>query len=415
MWPVKHGQPYATEIERWIFANLVAAFFEKFDELRELDYDNPFEYVNVTERFDALSIEAKLAAVCESAIAIMDPLASLGGQNAILAEAGAIPFEYLKGLIVMEIDTAKELTSMGSADSLEGVYFWRRQVLLFFYALHGLSLVDMVEDVLCDESSEHGELSEVDIQVCRIKAQDAFDQKNYLDFLPWIPKSPQETNIELWEDLIEDYLMDDRLFRDRDWLMSLPSPHPELPDAAVLELQLKNQDIQEITGISPAYFDVGLSQHHLRPWQGLRRDLEKYWVTPHLQAPAIVHRIVKAMGQGHLLTAFSCDESKLEEWRSGAPKRVQDLLEKITFREGCYLTLKISEPDEADQLIPITHISILEAEAVYGMGEQICEFETEVSAAAIGDSLNPKATEEVVVLAIEELASFFKPMDDATG
>ena len=120
MWPVKHGQPYATEIERWIFANLVAAFFEKCDELRELDYDNPFEYVNVTERFDALSTEAKLAAVCESAIAIMDPLTPLGGQNAILAEAGAIPFEYLKGLIVMEIDTAKELTSMGSADSQIG-------------------------------------------------------------------------------------------------------------------------------------------------------------------------------------------------------------------------------------------------------------------------------------------------------
>jgi hypothetical protein len=128
--------------------------------------------------------------------------------------------------------------------------------------------------------------------------------------------------------------MDDRLFRDRDWLMSLPSPHPELPDAAVLELQLKNQDIQEITGIAPAYFDVGLSQRQLRSWQELRQDLEKYWVAPHLQTPAIVHRIVEAVGQGHLLTAFSCDDNKQEVWRSGVPKRVQDLLEKSTFREA---------------------------------------------------------------------------------
>ena len=404
MWPVKYGQPYATEIERWIYASLVAAFFEKFDELRELDYDNPFDYVDVTERFDALSTEAKLAAVCESAIAIMDPLTPLGGQNAILAEAGAIPFECLKGLIVMEIDTTKELTSMESGDSLEGVYFWRRQVLLFFYGLHGLSLVDMVEDVLCDESSEHGELSEADVQVCRTKAQDAFDHRTYLDFLLWIPKSPQETDIELWEDLIETYLMDDRLFRDRDWLMSLPSPHPELPDTAVLELQLKNQDIQEKIGIAPAYFDVGLSQHQLRPWQKLRRNLEKYWVTPHLQTPAIVHRIVDALGQGHLLTEFSCDERILEEWHSGTPKRVQDLLEKSTFREGCYLALKISEPGEADQLIPITYISILEAEAVYGMREQICEFETEASAAAIGDSLEPENLKEIVVFGVKTLS-----------
>ncbi|MBE9141176.1 hypothetical protein IQ254_28915 [Nodosilinea sp. LEGE 07088] len=415
MWPVKHGQPYATEIERWIYANLVAAFFERFDELRELDYDNPLDYVDVTERFDALSTEAKLAAVCGSAIAIMNPLTPLGGQNAILAEAGAIPFECLKGLIAMEIDTAKELTSVGSGDSLEGVYFWRRQVLLFFYGLHGLSLVDMVEDVLCDESSEYGELSEADIQVCRTQAQDAFDQNTYLDFLPWIPKSPQETDIEQWEDLIESYLMDDRLFQDHDWLISLPSSHPELPDAAVLELQFKNQEIQATVGIAPAYFDMGLSQRQLKPWPDLRRELEAYWVVPHLQTPVIVHRIVEALGQGHLLGAHPAEDSEPEAWRSGAPKRVQDLLEKTIFREGCHLALNIAEPGEVDQLVPITHISVLEAEAGYGVGGRICEFETEAGAAAIGDTLNPEAIEEVVVLRVEGLASFFRPMDDAVG
>jgi len=260
----------------------------------------------------------------------------------------------------------------------------------------------MVESILYEEAGEPGELSEALIQSCSARAQEAIDQKTYLDLLTWIPKSPQDNDVELWNDLIEDYLMDDRLFRDRDWLMSLPSPHPELPDATVLALQLKNQDIQEITGIAPAYFDVGLSQRHLRPWQELRRDLEKYWVTPHLKSPAIVHRIVEAVGQGRLLTAFSCDDNKQEAWRSGVPKRVQDLLEKSTFREGCYLALKVSEPGETDQLIPITHIDILEAEAVYGMQEQICEFETGASAAAFGDSLDPENLKEIVVLGVEK-------------
>ncbi len=63
MWPVKHGQPYANEIERWMYANLVAAFFEKFDELRDIDVDDPFECIDATEQFDALPSDAKLANV----------------------------------------------------------------------------------------------------------------------------------------------------------------------------------------------------------------------------------------------------------------------------------------------------------------------------------------------------------------
>jgi hypothetical protein len=414
MWPVKHGQPYANEIERWMYANLVAAFLEKFDELRDIDVDDPFECIDATEQFDALACDAKLAAVCESAIAIMDPLSPLGGQNAMLAEAGAIPFECMKGLIVMEIETTQELESMEPGLSKWGD-FWRRQVLLFFYALHGLSLVDMVESILYEEAGVPGELSEALIQSCSARAQEAIDQKTYLDFLPWIPKSPQETDIEQWEDLIESYLMDDRLFQDHDWLISLPSSHPELPDAAVLELQFKNQEIQATVGIAPAYFDMGLSQRQLKPWPDLRQELETYWVAPHLQTPAIVHRIVKALGQGHLLGAHPAEDSKPEAWRLGAPKRVQDLLGKVTFREGCHLALNIAEPGEVDQLVPITHISVLEAEAGYGVGGKICEFETEAGAAAIGDALNPEAIEEVVVLAVEGLGSFFRPMDDVEG
>lgn len=412
MWPVKHGQPYANEIERWMYANFVAAFFEKFDELRDLDVDDPFECIDVTEQFDALPSEAKLAAVCESAIAIMDPLSSLGGQNALLAEAGAIPFECMKGLIVMEIETTQELESIEPGFSKWGD-FWRRQVLLFFYGLHGLSLVDMVESILYEEASEPGERSEALIQSCSARAQEAIDQKTYLDFLPWIPKSSQDSDVELWNALIEDYLMDDRLFRDRDWLISLPSSHPELPDAAVLELQFKNQEIQETVGIAPAYFDMGLSQRQLKPWPDLRRELETYWVAPHLQTPVIVHRIVEALGQEHLLGAHPAENSELEAWRLGAPKRVQDLLEKVTFREGCHLALNISQPGEVDQLVPITHISVLEAEAGYGVGGRICEFETEAAAAAIGDALNPDAIEEVVALAVEGLGSFFRPTEDA--
>ncbi|WP_017302160.1 hypothetical protein [Nodosilinea nodulosa] len=45
------------------------------------------------------------------------------------------------------------------------------------------------------------------------------------------------------------------------------------------------------------------------------------------------------------------------------------------------------------------------------MGGKICEFETAAAAAAIRDALNPEAIEEVVVLAVEGLASFFRPMD----
>ena len=48
-------------------------------------------------------------------------------------------------------------------------------------------------------------------------------------------------------------------------------------------------------------------------------------------------------------------DSEPEAWRSGVPKRVQDLLEKITFCEGCHLALNISEPGEVDQLVPIRH------------------------------------------------------------
>lgn len=261
----------------------------------------------------------------------------------------------------------------------------------------------MVESILYEEAMEQGELSEALIQSCSARAQEAIDQKTYLDFLPWIPKSPQDNDVERWNDLIESYLMDDRLFQDRDWLISLPSSHPELPDAAVLELQFKNQDIQETIGIAPAYFDMGLSQRQLKPWPDLRRELETYWVAPHRQTPVIIHRIVEALGQGHLLGAHPAEDSEPETWRSGAPKRVQDLLEKITFREGCRLALNIAKPGEAEQLVPITHISVMDAEAVYGVGEKICEFETEASVAPIGDSLGLENLEEIVVFGVDRL------------
>jgi hypothetical protein len=262
----------------------------------------------------------------------------------------------------------------------------------------------MVESILYEEAGEPGELSEALIQSCSARAQEAIDQKTYLDFLPWIPKSPQETDIEQWDNLIESYLMDNRLFQDHDWLISLPSSHPELPDAAVLELQFKNQEIQATVGIAPAYFDMGLSQRQLKPWPDLRRELENYWVAPHLQTPVIVHRIVEALGQGHLLGAHPAEGSEPEAWRLGAPKRVQDLLEKTTFREGCHLALNIAKPGEAEHLVPITHIGVLEAEAVYGVGEKICEFETEASVAAIGDSLGLENLEEIVVFGVDTLS-----------
>ena len=71
-------------------------------------------------------------------------------------------------------------------------------------------------------------------------------------------------------------------------------------------------------------------------------------------------------------------------------QRVQYLRQKTTFCGGCYLALNIVEPGEANQLVPITHISVLEAEAGYGVGGKICEFETEAGAAAIRDALNPE-------------------------
>jgi hypothetical protein len=53
--------------------------------------------------------------------------------------------------------------------------------------------------------------------------------------------------------------------------------------------------------------------------------------------------------------------------------------------------VNIVGPGEANQLVPITHISVLEAEAGYGVGGKICEFQTEAGAAAIGDALNLEA------------------------
>lgn len=57
MWPVKHGQPYATEIERWMFATLLAALFERVEELKALDIEDPLDEIATTRRFRGLSSE----------------------------------------------------------------------------------------------------------------------------------------------------------------------------------------------------------------------------------------------------------------------------------------------------------------------------------------------------------------------
>jgi hypothetical protein len=292
------------------------------------------------------------------------------------------------------IDTAQELES---DESIAGLNYWRRKTLLFFYGLHGLGIPDMVESVLVDEAGEQGDLADADIEACRAQAQEIVQAQAYGDYLTWVPQSPEVSDLELWSDLVEDYLMDDRLFRDRDWLMSLPIAHPELPDAAILELQLKNQQLQETIGIEAAYFDNTLSKRLLKPLPELRRDLEKYWIAPHLQTPAIVCRILRALGQEQLLHDDLADQSMLP----GYPKRVQDLLQKTMLRENCHLALKVVEPDMPPRIVPITGIQVLQVEPVYGMGYRICEFDTEERALAMGDTVIPENLEEVVVLTAE--------------
>jgi hypothetical protein len=395
MWPVKYGQPYATEIERWMFTNLLAELFERIEELNSLEVEEPLDEIAMTRRFGSLSSAEQLAAVCESALAILDPLTPMGGYNAILAEAGSLPFEFLKSQIEIEIDTAQELESNGS---IAGLNYWRCKTLLFFYGLHGLGIPDMVESVLVDEASEQRDLSDADLEDCSAQAQKIAQAQTYGDYLVWVPKSPEVSDFELWDDLIENYLMDDRLFRDRDWLMSLPIAHPELPEAAVLELQLKKQELQETIGIEAAYFDNALSKRLLKSLPDLRHDLEKYWIAPHLRTPAIVCRILRSLGQEQLLHEDLADQSM----RPGYPKRVQDLLKKTTLRENCHLALKIVEPDMPPRIIPITAIQVLQVEPVYGMGHRICEFDTEERAAAMGDPVLPENLEEVVVLTAED-------------
>jgi hypothetical protein len=395
MWPVKHGQPYATEIERWIYANLLAELFERVEELKSLDIEDPLEEIAMTRRFRSLSCEEQLAAICESAMAILDPFTPIGGYNAILAEAGALPFEFLKAQIKIEIEAAQELEAN---EPIEGLNDWRRKTLLYFYGLQGLSLVDRVESVLEDESDASGELTDADLQACSNQAQDIVQAQTYASYLTWLPQSPNVSDYELWEDLIENDLMDDRLFRDRDWLMDLPKAHPELSDAAVLELQIKKQELQDAIGIEASYFDDALSKRRLKPLPNLKNDIDKYWVAPHLQTPAIVCRILKAVGQEQLLHEDLASQSS----RTGYPKRVQDLLKKTTLREDCHLALKIVESEMPPRIIPINDIQVLHVEPVYGMGHRICEFETEERALAMGDPIDPENLEEVVVFTAEE-------------
>jgi hypothetical protein len=399
MWPVKHGQLYATEIERWIYANLLAELFERVEELKSLDIEDPLEEIAMTRRFRSLSSKEQLAAICESAMAIFDPFTPIGGYNAILAEAGALPFEFLKAQIKIEIEAAQELEAN---EPIEGLNDWRRKTLLYFYGLQGLSLVDRVESVLEDESDASGELTDADLQACSNQAQDIVQAQTYASYPTWLPQSPNVSDYELWEDLIENDLMDDRLFRDLDWLMDLPKAHPELSDAAVLELQIKKQELQDAIGIETSYFDNALSKHLLKPLpdlrNDLRNDLEKYWIAPHLKTPAIVYRILKAVGQEQLLHDHLADQLM----RRGDPKRVQDLLKKTALRENCHLALKIVESAMPPRIIPIKDIQISYVEPVYGMGHHICEFETEERALAMGDPIGPENLEEVVVFTVEE-------------
>lgn len=138
----------------------------------------------------------------------------------------------------------------------------------------------MVESALLDETGEQGDLSDAYVRVCSARAQESVQAQTYAEHLTWLPQTPNVSDIELWDDLVENYLMDDRLFRDLDWLMDLPKAHPELSDAAVLELQIRKQELQEAIGIEASYFDDALSKRRLKPLPDLTNDIDKYWVAP---------------------------------------------------------------------------------------------------------------------------------------
>ena len=112
-----------------------------------------------------------------------------------------------------------------------------------------------------------------------------------------------------------------------------------------------------------------MSKRLLKSLPDLRHDLEKYWIAPHLQTPALVCRILRPLEQEQLLHEDSAEQSM----RPGYPKRVQDFLKKTTLRENGHLALKIVEPDMPPRIVPIIDIQVLQVEPVYGMGHRICE------------------------------------------
>jgi hypothetical protein len=298
-WRTVQGKRSATEIERWMLACMIDELFTLYGVFDSEGFrDFTLESVGVTSRFSILSSEEQFVAVLQAALMAMDPMdLRLGSDRAIYSEALYICFKGWILAIWHEIEHAED-----NSDKADFAIFnsCRRLTLAFFFCLQFNSLIDIAVDIVCkrrgispDSSSEIDEVREF------IRRELAGGEAYYYyDLLP----THLEEDKAKWQNFVEELIIDNCLFIDRDWLLPIYTGE-DLCNADRLKAQCQAEGSLSSMEVPPLYFDVEFVREEL---QDIQKNFDKdrfykEWIEPYLTPPPIALNILDRLGQRHLV------------------------------------------------------------------------------------------------------------------
>lgn len=268
VWYFEAGEkPAADEMQQWMYCGLVWSLMDALADGRPVNMLDPRSDSGWLEHWGCLTMQEQKAALCEAALAILDPKERLPNQTALIESAAAAPFFYLLDEIGTEIES--------SADSEEGFFFNRTTALIYYYAFQ-----------------EPGEDEDED-EIPGLR----------------LPSDPWDEDMEAWG-LLVDRIMEP-FFADRDWSINSPGSgveHPELDVEAVFAAkQFRNEKL----GIEADYYATHVYRLFLpkgRKVKSLVNRLYKSFLSKHIAMyskettiPELALKNIRANGQEWLL------------------------------------------------------------------------------------------------------------------
>jgi hypothetical protein len=203
-WHTSRGDRVLEETEAVFYLNAVQHAIEHLQELQDIEEET--DVVTGDRIFDHASLNQKIVLLHTCLQALLNPKIDLPELTSVLEAAAYFPFAFLKLELRMELESEEEEIF----ENEEFKYYYREIVWQVFDEFVYPRWQDAIEEFGEDEE------------------ENAFNQHS--------------TNLSLWESIIDQ--MADRIFWDRDWMVS--SFAPELLDGI-------EKSFSDVTGLTEEY------------------------------------------------------------------------------------------------------------------------------------------------------------------